>query len=147
MKQLNTALLILCMLWLLPVQAEQSVRSGEYEIHYNAITTNQLTAMVASHYGISRSSTQAMLNVTVLKKASDDDLGTAVSAEVAVTSRNLTGQMQAIDMRKIEEQDAIYYIGLKKVRNLETLHYQITVTADEMNEPITIKYTTQFYTD
>lgn len=146
MKRLLASLMITA-LWTMPLQAEQSVQQGEFEVHYNAITTDQLTPMVASHYGISRSSSQAMLNVTVLKKSSAEDLGRSMSAEITVTARNLTGQMQSIDMRRIEEQDAIYYIGLKRVRNLETLHYLITVNAEGMDRPVSIKYTTQFYTD
>ena len=49
--------------------AEQSQTFGDYEIHYNALTTDQLSPEVAKAYGIVRSGSRAMLNVSVLRMA------------------------------------------------------------------------------
>ena len=46
---------------------------------------------------------------------------------MTVKTVNLTGQLKNVTMRRIEEQDAIYYIGETPVANRETLMFDITV--------------------
>ena len=41
---------------------------GNYEVHFNALRTDELTPDVARVYGIQRSANRVMLNVTVLRK-------------------------------------------------------------------------------
>ena len=55
--------------------AEPALRStesfrdfGDYVVHFNAISTNQLTPEIARQYGIVRSNNRAMLNVSILRK-------------------------------------------------------------------------------
>ena len=51
--------------------AQQSQDFGDYVVHYNALNTNLIPPQVAQGYGIKRSSSRALLNVTVLKKVMD----------------------------------------------------------------------------
>jgi hypothetical protein len=53
------------------VAAQQSQDFGHYVVHYNALNTNLIPPQVAQGYGIARSSSRALLNVTVLKKVLD----------------------------------------------------------------------------
>ena len=84
-----------------------SVDIGEHVVHFSAQSTDQLPPEVASVYNIVRSKNRAMLNVSVIRSAD----GAAVPAEVVVKTQNLTGQLKTVTMRRIDEQEAIYYIG------------------------------------
>jgi hypothetical protein len=102
----------------------------DHVIHFNAFTTDQLAAEVASKYGIVRSKSRAMLNVTILRKQSD---GTqkAVHAKVVAQVSNLANQVKDLTLREIAEQDAIYYVGDTPVANGETLVFDIQATPED----------------
>jgi len=117
---------------------------GNHVVHFSAQTTDQLPREVARAYQIQRSPERAMLNVSVIRKSDN----APVSAEVSVKTRNLTQQLKNVEMRQIDEQDAIYYIGETKVANRETLIFEITVKPDgEDNSSEVIRFQRQFYTD
>ena len=116
---------------------------GDHVIHFSAQSTDQLPPDVARAYSIVRSKNRAMLNVSVLEDATDK----AVSADVTVKTVNLTGQLKNITMRKIEEGEAIYYIGETPVANQETLIFDITVRPEGVAEASDVRFKRQFYTD
>lgn len=123
--------------------AASSMDIGEYVIHFSAQSTDQLPAEIARAYDIVRSKDRAMLNVSVI----DESSGAAVPSSVSVKTVNLTGQLKSINMRKIEEQEAIYYVGEIPVANRETLVFDISVTPEGMNEPTEVRFKRQFFTD
>ncbi len=47
--------------------AQQSQDFGDYVVHYNALNTNFIPPQVAKSYAIKRSSSRALLNITILK--------------------------------------------------------------------------------
>ena len=116
---------------------------GDHVIHFSAQSTDQLPPEVARAYSIVRSKNRAMLNVSVLEDATDK----AVSAEVTVKTVNLTGQLKNVTMRKIEEGEAIYYIGETPVANQETLIFDITVRPEGVAQASDVRFKRQFYTD
>ena len=148
MKQFLITLLLLGTLsFALTGEAQQSQDFGEYVVHYNALNTNLIPPQVAQNYGIQRSSSRALLNVTVLKKVMDTP-GTPVSARVTANGINLTGQTREIKVRKIEDSEgAIYYLGEFPVHNLETYRFTIEVAVEGEEEPLAVKFKQQFYTE
>lgn len=148
MKQFLITLLLLGTLsFALTGEAQQSQDFGEYVVHYNALNTNLIPPQVAQNYGIQRSSSRALLNVTVLKKVMDTP-GTPVSAQVTANGINLTGQTREIKVRKIEDSEgAIYYLGEFPVHNLETYRFTIEVAVEGEEEPLVVKFKQQFYTE
>ena len=117
---------------------------GNHVVHFSAQTTDQLPREVARAYQIQRSPERAMLNVSVIRKSDN----APVSADVTVKTRNLTQQLKSVEMRQINEQDAIYYIGETKIANRETLIFEITVRPDGEEKPAeVIRFQRQFYTD
>ena len=147
MQRMMKSLVILLALFCLPAVAQQEQTFGDYEVHYNAFNSSMLTAEVAKAYGIARSDSRALINISVLKRA-DDDSVTAVQSKVTATGRNLTGQLREIDMREIKEQDdAIYYIGELSVRNMETFDFTVLVTPEGREKPFTVEFRQQFYTE
>ena len=126
-----------------PAEAS-SADIGDHVVHFSAQTTDQLPREVARAYQIQRSPERAMLNVSIIRKSDR----TSVTADVTVKTRNLTQQLKNVEMRQIDEQDAIYYIGETKVANRETLIFEITVKPEGAELPSdVIRFQRQFYTD
>ena len=127
--------------------AQQSQDFGDYVVHYNALNTNLIPPQVAQGYGIKRSSSRALLNVTVLRKVMNTP-GTPVKAQVKAAGTNLTGQRRDIEIREISDQDeAVYYIGEFPVHNMESYQFTIEVTVDGESDPLMVKFRQQFYTE
>lgn len=122
--------------------AENSKSVGDYIVHYNAISTESLPPSVAKAYGITRSTNRGLLNISVLKKGSGFE---GVAADIKVSATNLSGQLREIDLRKIEEQKAVYYISVFSVANEETLDFSIDITTPD-KQTGNIKMRQQFFT-
>lgn len=118
---------------------------GNYEVHYNALRTDLLTPEIARSYGIQRSSSRVMLNVTILRKQADHAPRTPVDGSVQVDAYNLNGQLKNIDMRRVSEGDAIYYIGEVSISGTEILVFDITVTPTGEDTPLKVKLKREFY--
>jgi len=147
MKVWLKTLLMLTVLTSLPAIAQQAQKFGEFTVHYNALNTSMITADVAKAYGIRRSDSRALVNISILKN-SENQLPTAVNAKVTASARNLTGQTRNIDMREIvEAETAIYYIGELSVRNMENFDFTVLITPVGQENPFTLKFRQQFYTE
>ncbi len=116
---------------------------GNHVVHFSAQSTDQLPPEVARAYGIVRSKNRAMLNVSILKEGTTD----AVTADVTVRTVNLAGQLKNVTMRKIQEGEAIYYIGETGIANQETLIFNISITPEGSIDTSDVSFTRQFYTN
>jgi hypothetical protein len=116
---------------------------GDHVVHFSAQSTDQLPPEVARAYNIVRSKNRAMLNVSVLREADNN----AVAADVSVKTVNLTGQLKNVAMRRIDEQEAIYYIGEVAVANRETLIFDISVTPEGVDRSSVVRFKREFFTD
>ncbi|MDH3647136.1 MAG: DUF4426 domain-containing protein [Gammaproteobacteria bacterium] len=128
-----------------PQATERSKDFGDYVLHYNALTTNQLPAAVASNFGIPRSKSRAMLNVVMMRKEVGT-LGHSVTGTVTSRTTNLTGQLKNLELRPLTEGDATYYIGSIQVADGEVLVFDIEATPDGSTTPMTVKFQQQFFT-
>jgi hypothetical protein len=147
MKILIKTLILLAALTSLPAFAQQAQEFGDYIVHYNALNSSLITPEVAKAYGIRRSDSRALINISVLKNTADKTT-TAVKAKVTASGRNLTGQTRNVDMREIDDGDgAIYYIGELSVRNMETFDFTVVVLVEGQNKPFNVKFRQQFYTE
>jgi hypothetical protein len=127
--------------------AQQSEVFGSYEIHYNAINASLLPVQVAQGYGIKRSSSRAVVNITVLDKR-NTEYGAPVHATVKANSLNLTGQRRTLEMREIEEADgAVYYIGELPIANMETYNFTVSVQVEGEPKPFELSFRQQFFTE
>ena len=112
--------------------AEISQKFGNLEIHYNALTTDELLPEVARAYKIERSKTRGMVTVSVLKK-NKVEAPKPVPAKLTVYATNLTQQLSNITMREVKEGTAIYYLGEFRVTPPDTLKF--TATVEVAGEP------------
>jgi len=127
--------------------AQHSQDFGDYVVHYNAFNTNLIPPQVATSYGITRSSSRALLNVTVLKKVLDTP-GTPTSAVVTANATNLSGQLREISMREVKDSEgAVYYLGEFPIHHLETYRFEISVTVEEEKQPLMVRFKQEFFTE
>ena len=123
--------------------AEISQKFGPLEIHYNALTTDELLPEVARAYKIERSKTRGLVTMSVLKP---NKLGvlTPVPAKISIYATNLNQQLANVDMREITEGTAIYYLGEFRVTPPDTLKFTATVevAGDPKREMV---FTQKFY--
>ncbi|MCK9489704.1 MAG: DUF4426 domain-containing protein [Xanthomonadales bacterium] len=152
LSRLST-LLLACLLLAMPAlliaagaDGERAHRQGNYTIHYNAIPSTALSADVARQYDIVRSAGRGLLNIAVLRDDGDGDDGTAtaVTAAIQAWSHSLVGQRNAITLREIREQDAIYYIGQFRIRGEEHLRFELQVRPDGARQSIPVRFENHF---
>lgn len=125
---------------------ESSKVFGGYELHFNAVTTDQLTAEIAAEYEIVRSKNRALLNISITRPQ-EIGLPAAVAGEVTALARNLTGQLRRLDVREIREGDAIYYIAETPIVNAETLIFTVEATPASEPAPLSVSFRKQFFVD
>jgi len=117
-------------------------RADGYTVHFNALPSTALSAEVARAYGITRSGTRGFLNIAVLRD--DAGTGTPVPARIAARSRALTGQVGAIELRELRDQDAIYYVGEFRIRGEEQLRFELEVHPEGAARPIPVRFEHRF---
>ena len=126
--------------------AQQSKDFGHYTVHYNALNSNLIPAQVAQGYGIKRSASRALVNITVMDMSGGES-GLAVPAKVVAQAVNLTGQRRDIDMREISEPDGgLYYIGELPIHNMENYNFKVSVTVAGEAKPFDLEFRQEFYT-
>jgi len=138
MKHLAYAFSILVLLALPPLAAaENSTHTGGYTIHHNALTTDSLPVQVATAYGIQRSKSRALLNVSVIRD----------HADIRAVARTLYGQIRPIELREIVEDKAIYYIADFPVANREILHFDFEILPENGRYPLRASMREEFFTN
>jgi hypothetical protein len=126
---------------------ESSKDFGEYVLYFNALLTDQLSPDIAGEYGIVRSKSRALLNVSIRRKL-ENGQSEAVTGAVLASAINLNGQLKTMTLREIREDVAIYYIGELAVTDGEVLIY--TIEATPSNDPsrgFTVRFKKQFFVD
>jgi hypothetical protein len=130
------------------VPADQTFKEqGDYEVHFNAVRTDHLPPEVARAYGIQRSTNRVMLNVTILKQEAPQAPRKPVEGSVQVDAYNLNGQLKNLEMRRVSEGEAIYYIGEVSITGVEILVFDISVTPNGETTPIEVKLKREFYSN
>ena len=129
------------------VPADQSSRDfGDYVLHFNALSTDQLEPEVAKQYNIVRSKNRAMLNVSIIKKVAGAT-GQSVPGSVSATATNLNGQLKNLSLREVQSGGAVYYIGDVSISGEETLIFNIDATPINETSRFSVRFSQQFFGD
>lgn len=134
------ALLLMSLCLSLPALAEQKQSYGDLDVHYSAFNSGFLQPEIAAATGLVRSKTQGVVNVAVLKA------GTASSAQVNGTVKNLLGQSTALSFKEVKEGKAIYYLAQFPFEQRETLRFTLNVTAAD-GVPHSFDFNQEFFPD
>lgn len=119
---------------------------GDFQVHYNALRTDELTAGVARAYGIERSANRVLLNVSMLAKRPDGST-TPVDGTVTATAYNLNGQLKDLQMRRITEGESLYFIGEVGISGNEILVFDIVARPTGAAESYQARFKREFYSD
>jgi hypothetical protein len=140
--------LVALLLLLLPLaaNAENATRTGGYTIHHNVLTTDSLPAQVATAYGLTRSTSRGLLNISVIRDV-PGTMGVPVRAQIKAFARNLFGQMRTFDMREIIEDKAVYYIADFPVSHREMMIFEFEILPEGGRYPLRANLRHEFYTD
>jgi hypothetical protein len=117
---------------------------GDYEVHYNALRSDELTPEVARAYGIERSANRVLLNVSLLRK-NPDGTTSAVDGTVTATAYNLNGQLKDLTLRRITEGPAIYFIGEVGISGTEILVFDIDATPAGQSSKYSVQFKREFF--
>lgn len=134
------ALLLMSLCLSLPALAEQKQSYGDLDVHYSAFNSGFLQPEIAAATGLVRSKSQGVVNVAVLKA------GTASSAQVNGTVKNLLGQSTALSFKEVKEGKAIYYLAQFPFEQRETLRFTLNVTAAD-GVPHSFDFNQEFFPD
>jgi hypothetical protein len=116
---------------------------GEFEVHFNAVRTDELTPSVARAYGIERSANRVLLNVSLLRKEADGRV-MPVDGTVTATAYNLNGQLKDLEMRRITEGSSIYFIGEVGISGTEILVFDISASPQDSPEKYSVQFKREF---
>ncbi len=142
MNKWITALLI--SLLSLPTFAGQFKNMKDIEVHYVVFNSTFLTPKIARSYNIKRNSHLAIVNISVLDRAS---LGKpALEAKISGSAKNLIGQTKKLTFREIKEADAIYYLAELPVTHEETFTFDIDVKSGNKGSG-KLKFTQKFFVE
>ncbi len=119
---------------------------GDFEVHYNAIRTDQLSPDIARAYGIERSANRVLLNVAMLAKSAD---GTTrpLDGAVSASAHNLNGQLKSLAMRRVQEGQAVYFIGEVGISGEEILVFSIDLEPASGGGRRSVQFKREFFAD
>jgi hypothetical protein len=117
---------------------------GEFQLHYNAVRTDVLTAEVARAYGIQRSANRVLLNVSLQRKNADGTT-TPVDGVVTASVYNLNGQLKEITMRRITEGSSVYFIGEVGISGNEILVFDISAVPAGQKMKQSVQFKREFF--
>jgi len=146
MKKLAPWITTLLILSVQTCWAEQKVKAGDYELHYNTFPSTFLSNDVANANQIQRSKNRGILSISVIDTTQQPAV--AVEAEVKVEARNLLNQKKEINFFKIvEENEAVYYLGTFAMNNQEDINFKVSATPMGSETTIEAKFNREFFTD
>jgi len=119
---------------------------GDFVIHVSAMTSDGLTPEIAQSYGIVRSEELGLINLVVLQKSSEPGVDKPVQADVQVKTANLTGQLKDMDLREIQDDVSIYYVGTVSVENRETINFDFDIRPAGSDRTLLARFSHEFYT-
>jgi len=122
------------------VQAEQLIKSDGHNIHYNAFNSAMLSPEVASQYGIKRSTSLGVLNISVMNASEQ-----SVTAFVKGNAKNSLSQLKILTFHKITEGAAIYYIATFNFADKEQLVFDIVVVPEGKKKTTKLSFSQQFF--
>lgn len=121
------------------VRAEQFVRAGGVEIHYNALHADAVPADVAAAHGLVRSGNRGLVNVTVLTPV-EGAVARPTEATVSGSVSNLAGQRQSLTFRAVREATALYYLADFPIAGEDVYRFTLDVTPAGASRPEAIRF-------
>jgi hypothetical protein len=129
-----------------PVSEPTSRSFGEFEVHCNAVRSDELPSAVTDVYGITRSASRVLVNVAMLRKTAEGRTE-PVDGTVQVHTRNLSGQIRDLTMRRISESGSISFIGEVPIEGEDLLVFEIAARPATAVSPYSMQFRREFSAD
>lgn len=147
MNKIALALISCMLLYTQTGLAEQKVKAGHYELHYNTFPSTFLAKEIANTYQIVRSKNRGIVSISVLNTKTNPPA--AVEAKVEIQANNLLNQNKDIKLFKIvEENEAVYYLGTFALNDQEDVNFNISAKpAGDPDVELVVSFSREFFTD
>jgi hypothetical protein len=129
---------------------ESFTQVGDFQLHYNALNTQVLSAAVAKQYGIQQSKHRGLVIVSVLKKYTKEPGFQPVAADVTISAHNLINQAVPVSLRRIDTgntMSAVSYIGEVDVKHRQILFFEIKAIPVTTTQVLAAKFQHEFFVD
>ncbi|WP_125778777.1 DUF4426 domain-containing protein [Pseudoalteromonas rubra] len=123
-------------------QGGQYKQLGDWQVHYIAFPSSFIQPNIASAYGLTRSNSKAIINISVL---ADDASNTAQRATLSGHARSLIGTKTNLTFKEVVEGDAVYYLAQMDVDHEDTYRFEVTIR--QGNTQHVLKFQQKFYVD
>ena len=123
----------------------QVAEFDDYTLRANVPRTEVLPDAMARKYDIQPAANLALLNLVVLDKRSGQQPA-AVEAEVAVRYEGLVGHAEVVDMRAIEEDGYVSYLGTLDASSQRVFRLTIEAQPRGTNEQLQMSFEVQLDT-
>ncbi|UVE18105.1 DUF4426 domain-containing protein [Pseudomonas sp. LS44] len=134
-------ILFFCALCLaLPALAERKQSFGDLDVHYSAFNSSYLQPDTAAATGLTRSKTQGVLNIAVLKA------GKASTATVSGSVTDLLGKARPLTFKQVNDSGAIYYLAQFPFDQQEMLRFRVQVQVGA-GAPHSFDFSQEFFPD
>lgn len=138
-----TNMLLFSLAFLTVTAYAETQKFGDLDVNYNVITTDTLAPQVAKAYGIKRSKNRLLLTVSA-SRPDERDVPRAVNIDVTAYTVNMIEQHRKINMRRISEGEAIYYIGDFGFATPDFLRFTVNVAEPGSDKPHKIEFQRNF---
>lgn len=126
----------------LPSMAEQKQQFANLEVHYIALPSMFIEPAIAAQYGLKRSKYTGLVNISVLDKSQQSQ---PIEADLVGIGRNLIGQTEQLQFKKIKEGKSIYYIATYAFTNEEIVNFDVQIKAQDKTNRL--KFQHKFYVE
>ena len=138
MKRLYSAALLLILNSPI-LQAEQSTKYNDFEVHHTIFNSMFLNPAIASKYGLKRGENLGIINISILGTNGH------VSHPINGSYKNLLGQHFVLSFRKLADENAVYFIALFDFDDADILNFTINISLPQGDEQIYLRK--QMYRD
>ena len=128
----------------LPLQAEQYQDFDNYRVHYNAFNSDMLAPEVAKAHSLSRSSYEAVINITVQKKNASGGFD-PVKAKVEGKASDIYSSVRKLKMKEVTEGSAVYYLAELPITDGQKLTFDIQVVPQGEKRSYPLNFSQQFF--
>lgn len=117
-----------------------------YEVHYSAVPSTFLDAETARQYDLTRSRGVGLLNVSVHR--TDGENGPEpITVQLQGTATNEARQVKDLSFKRVQEDDAIYYLAQFRYREGKTMVFEIEAAPYGEASTLPVRFSRELYHD
>ena len=130
------------------IRANESLRIGNYEVHYSAFSSTFIEPTIAAAFQLERNQRTGIINIAIrdVQGTGQETLvGRAATGRIAGHVSNLLGQKSALDFKEVKDGEAIYYLANFTYNNDERLTFDLNIWPGKNERPGSIRFNQQFF--